>query len=272
MTVSIDPETPSAYSFDNADPEAGDRHQYLSAILDDFTFARLSALGDLTGRHCLEVGAGGGSVARWFAEKTGPTGRVIASDLNPQHIPPHPGYSVLRHDLVHDPIPEGPWDVIHARLVLMHIPERREVLRRLAGALAPGGALVIEEWETWYPKLVMDIPTPELLTLFDRYQETLVGKILPARGTDTGWAPHVHGAMVATGLSDVETAIEARAWPGGTPGALLIAVNIGQLHDEFIDAGFTEAELDQLRTLVRDPRFVLRGHFTYCTTGRRSAQ
>lgn len=272
MTVSIDPETPSAYSFDNADPEAGDRHQYLSTILDDFTFARLSTLGDLTGKRCLEVGAGGGSVARWFADQTGPTGQVIATDLKPQHIPSHPGYSVLRHDLVRDPIPDGPWDVIHARLVLMHIPERREVLRRLADALAPGGALVIEEWETWYPKLVMDIPSEELRELFDRYQATLVGQILPSRGTDTGWAPRVHAEMVAAGLSDVETEIQASAWPGGTAGAMLIVVNLGQLHEEFLAAGFTEAELDRLRALMTDPRFVVRGHFTYCTTGRRSAR
>jgi chemotaxis methyl-accepting protein methylase len=41
--------------------------------------------------------------------------------------------------------PTGPFDLIHARLVLVHVTERDAALRTLAGALAPGGWLVIED-------------------------------------------------------------------------------------------------------------------------------
>ena len=51
-------------------------------------------------------------------------------------------------DLVGDPIPDGPWDVIHERLVLQHVPERLDVLDRLVASLAPGGWILIEDFDT----------------------------------------------------------------------------------------------------------------------------
>lgn len=267
MTASIDPDAPT-YSFDNDDPEAVDRHSHLSVILDDFTFARLEGVGELSGQRCLEVGAGGGSVARWLADRVGPTGRVLATDLNPRHIPADPGYAVLQHDLVTESVPDGPWDLIHARLVLLHIPQRVEILGRLAAALAPGGALVVEEWATEFDNLVLAAPDEESAGLVEQYQDILVNRVLPAKGNDPTWAGKVHGAMLAAGLVDVDTAIHARSWPGGTAGALIIAANVAQLREEFIAAGFTAERLDRLCRVVEDPRVVIRGHFTYSTVGR----
>jgi len=48
------------------------------------TERRMTALGIREGLRCLEVGAGGGSVAAWLCEKVGPTGRVVATDINIQ--------------------------------------------------------------------------------------------------------------------------------------------------------------------------------------------
>ncbi|MEV4760306.1 methyltransferase domain-containing protein [Micromonospora sp. NPDC049559] len=274
MTVFTPAETPHpdlpSYSFDNDDPEAVDRHNYLSAMLDPTTFERLAGLGDLTGYRCLELGAGGGSVARWLAERVGPTGRVVATDLNTRHIPPHPGYTVLTHDLERDPLPEGPWDLIHARLVLLHVPRREEVLRGLADSLAPGGALVIEDWLTSVNKLVLAAPDAESAALFDAFQTTMVERILPAQGNDPGWAARVHGAMLDAGLVDVDTVISARSWPGGSPGTLIAGANIAQLRDQLFAHGFTPEQLDALHRLVADPRLVLRSNLTYSTVGRRA--
>jgi trans-aconitate methyltransferase len=37
---------------------------------------------------------------------------------------------------------------------LRHLPGRHDILRRLAAALAPGGALAIEEWDAYRAGLV----------------------------------------------------------------------------------------------------------------------
>lgn len=263
------PASPS-YSFDNNDPEAVDRHRHLAAILDGPTIERLTGLGDLTGRRCWELGAGGGSVARWLAERTGPTGRVLATDLNPVHLAADQGYELRQHDVVLDALPEGgPWDLIHARLVLLHIPERHEVLRKLAGALAPGGALVVEDFYTAVTDLVLAAPDRASAELFNRFQETLIGEILPANGNDPSWAARVHAEMVDAGLVDVDTVVHARSWPGGTPGALIAGTNFQQVSGDLLARGFSQSELDTVLRLVADPRLVLRSNLTYSTAGRR---
>jgi SAM-dependent methyltransferase len=260
--------TPGTYALDNDDPAAVDRHQYLAEILDDFTRSRLRHVGDLTGRRCLEVGAGGGSVADWLVDQVGPTGRVVATDLNVRHLPQDARYQVLMHDLTIDPLPEGPWDLIHARLVLAHLGAPRDILRRLVAGLAPGGALVIEEWDSSFGVPLLVSPNPEAVELFATYHRHL-REVLAASGNDLTWPKKVHAAMTEEGLVEVDTAFHARAWPGGSAGARLHAINASQLHAELQAAGFTDVHLDQLRTIVDDPRTVVRGLITTSTIGRR---
>ncbi|WP_328468229.1 methyltransferase domain-containing protein [Actinoplanes sp. NBC_00393] len=259
----------AAYSFDNDDPAAAQRHVLLAEMLDPFTFERLAGIGDLTGRRCLEVGAGGGSVAGWLAARAGPHGRVLATDLNPRHLPIDQGYAVLRHDLTSEPVPEPSWDVIHARLVLAHLPARATILGRLADALAPGGILLVEEWVSAYPAVVLAAPDVAAADLVERYHRIVVGKLLPANGADPAWGGRTHAAMLAAGLGDVRTEIRAESWAGGTAGAQLIAVNVAQVGAGLRAAGLTEADLDRLCELAGDPALVIRSHFTYSTMGRR---
>jgi SAM-dependent methyltransferase len=256
------------YAFDNDDPEAVDRHRCLAAMLDQFSLARLATAGDLTGRRCLELGAGGGSVADLLAARGA---WVLATDLNIRHLPADPPYEVLRHDLVTEPLPAGEWDLIHARLLLIHLPQRHEILRRLAAALAPGGALVIEEFETTFRKGVLAAPTPADAAAYDEYHTALVEQVLPAYGNDPTWAGQVHAAMLAAGLTAVDTEVHARSWAGGTPGALLVTANIAQQRARFRQAGLSDETLDRVIALMSDPRMVVRGHLVYSTIGHRPA-
>jgi SAM-dependent methyltransferase len=266
-----DPATPApAYAFDNDDPAAAERLELSSAVLDGFTISRLSSLGDLTGQRCLELGAGNGSIAGWLADQAGPSGRVLATDINTRHIPPDRGYTVVRHDLGTDPLPDGSWDVIHARLVLGHLPERHDILRRLAAALAPGGALAVEEWDDSHSGLVLAAPEPEAATLFSTYL-TAVEQILTAGGVDHDWAWQIHAAMITGGLIDVDTVVHARSWPGGSAGALHHTANISLLRTRILEAGMTGEQLGRLSGFLRDPRMVVRGLLTISTVGRQPA-
>ena len=58
-----------AYLLDNAAAEAQSRFWALESIFDEATFARVRRLGLRPGWRCLEIGAGGGSVARWLADQ-----------------------------------------------------------------------------------------------------------------------------------------------------------------------------------------------------------
>jgi tRNA A58 N-methylase Trm61 len=65
------------------------------------------------GWRCLEVGAGGGSVARRLGERVGATGSVLALDLDTTYLadlPPH--ITVRRHDLTREQLPHGEFDLV----------------------------------------------------------------------------------------------------------------------------------------------------------------
>src|SRR6201996_1921304 len=82
----------SRYVFDNAaTAETGLRFAGLEATFDPSTIGYLTGVGVTAGWACWEIGAGGGSIARWLAERVGPTGSVLATDIDPRVIPPsHP--------------------------------------------------------------------------------------------------------------------------------------------------------------------------------------
>ena len=108
----------------NVHPETAARFDGLERTLDSISTGLLERIGVPVGARCLEIGAGGGSIARWLADRVGPAGHVVAVDLDTRWFR-HDGSSqieVREVDLVTGPIPEGPWDLIHERLVLQHIP------------------------------------------------------------------------------------------------------------------------------------------------------
>ena len=130
----------ASYLLTNAELETAERFAGLESVFDPVTRGHLTRLGLAPGARCLEVGAGSGSIARWMADEVGPAGRVLAVDLDPRWCrrDGRPQLEVAAVDLRTQPVPPGPWDVVHERLVLQHLPERLDVLARLVEALAPG--------------------------------------------------------------------------------------------------------------------------------------
>jgi ubiquinone/menaquinone biosynthesis C-methylase UbiE len=70
------------YSLSNAWDHARRRLALLEQYLDPITHRRLSSLGLSKGWHCLEVGGGGGSVARWLCAQVGADGRIVGTDID----------------------------------------------------------------------------------------------------------------------------------------------------------------------------------------------
>src|SRR4051812_564017 len=117
------------YLLDNRQDEAGQRFAALATLFDPSTFRHLTAVGLRPGWRVWGAGAGGPTVPGWLAQQVGADGEVLATDIDPAWIagpPPPPNLRVLRHDVGLDPPPGGPFDLVHARLVLVHVPRRAE--------------------------------------------------------------------------------------------------------------------------------------------------
>ncbi|MDG4862921.1 class I SAM-dependent methyltransferase, partial [Streptomyces sp. T-3] len=132
------------------DDEA-DRLRTNEALWDPGTFERFERLGVGAGWHCLELGAGNGSVARRLARLTGPEGRVVAADLDTVRLADDEEqgtYEVWEIDLCEDELPAGAFDLVHARMLLPQLPDPEAVMVRVVGALRPGGTLFLEDTDS----------------------------------------------------------------------------------------------------------------------------
>jgi 2-polyprenyl-3-methyl-5-hydroxy-6-metoxy-1,4-benzoquinol methylase len=109
-----------------------EQRKYMQQSLDPMTIARLEALGVGPGWRCLEVGGGGGSIVRWLGERVGDTGRVLVTDVDTGGLESAGNVTVRRHDIVDEELPDGGFDLVHARLVLLHLAQRDRALTRMA--------------------------------------------------------------------------------------------------------------------------------------------
>ena len=132
---------------ENRATEAADRFAALSDTFDEWTQRRLLAIGLRQGWACWEVGAGGPRVPTWLVGRVGRSGRVVATDIDVSLVPADAPFEVVRHDVTADDPPAGGFDLVHVRIVLTHVPQRAEALRRMASALRPGGWLVVEDFD-----------------------------------------------------------------------------------------------------------------------------
>jgi SAM-dependent methyltransferase len=233
------------YLLDNQQAEAGVRFDALAKLFNPSTFRHIDALGITSGWRCWEVGAGGVSVPSWLTERVGPTGRVLATDIDVSWMTADAdaGYTVLRHDVGVDPPPEDGFDLVHARLVLVHVPQRAAALAAMVSALRPGGWLLVEEADPMMQPLVCPDesgPAQRLANRLKRDFRTLMAQ----RGVDLGYGRTLPRLQRDAGLVDVEA--DAYFPITGGACALLERATVMQIRDRLIGAGLaTDEEIDQ---------------------------
>lgn len=257
------------YLLANADARAGQRFDALERLFDADTIAHLESIGVSARWSCWEPGAGSGSIARWLAGRVGPEGRVLATDIDPQRLAaePLPGLTVARHDVVVDDIPRDAYDLVHARLLLVHLPGRHHVLDRLVSALRPGGWILIEDFDNVFLDVLPDA-TPEL-RVFKRVAHAFRRR-LESGGADTGYPRTLPTLLGDCGLEQVAGAARLVFGGGGTPAARLLTANYAQAGDAMVTAGLcTREELERVLTLLGDPGFVVPTPLLISAWGRR---
>lgn len=229
------------YLLPNRADGAARRLALLAELYDAWTFRHFEACGVRLGMRCWEVGAGGPTVPRWLASRVGEGGRVLATDIDTtQLFDLPPGVEVRRHDVTRDAPPEGAFDLVHARLVLVHLPERERALATMIAAVRPGGWILVEDADPGMQPLAC----LQEGDAADRAQRIRRGlrRLVEARGADLAWGRRLPGLLRAAGLRRVAgDAYLALALPAC---AALEAVTIQMMRDALIAAG--DATADEL--------------------------
>jgi SAM-dependent methyltransferase len=233
------------YLFDNRQTEAGERFDALSALFDPTTFRHLEALGVGPGWRCWEVGAGGTSVVSWLAKKVGPTGRVVATDIDTSRVAAvaRPPVEVRVHDVGAQEPPGEEFDLVHARLVLVHVPDRERALWSMAEALRPGGRILVEDADpALQPLICPDEHGPEQ-QLANRLRQGF-RQLLADRGADLAYGRRLPRLLREAGLRRVEA---DAYFPVTSPAcAALESATIRQLRDQLVAAGLaTDQDIDR---------------------------
>ncbi|MEU9985826.1 methyltransferase domain-containing protein [Streptomyces sp. NPDC007971] len=233
------------YLLDNRQTEAAQRFDAFASLFDPTTFRHLEALGLGPGGHCWEVGAGGTSVVSWLAEKVGPAGRVVATDLDTSLLTPvaRPPVEARVHDVgTQEPPGEG-FDVVHARLVLVHVPDRAKALNSMIEALRPGGWLLIEDADpALQPLICPDEYGPEQ-RLANRLRQGF-RKLLADRGADLSYGRKLPRLLREAGLLDVQA---DAYFPVTSPACTALeSATVRQIRDRLVTAGLaTDEEIDR---------------------------
>lgn len=182
-----------------------------------------------------EVQSPRGSQSAWVRQDT-----FLVTDIDSRFLEPldASNVEVRRHDVVTDPLPQAAFDLIHARAVLIHLPERERVFARLVAALKPGGWLVDEEFDsasllpdqTKYPgEILLKAQLAMMRLMDDRGVERRFGRMLFER-------------LRSLGLDAVDAEARMSMWHCGSPGASLMRVNFEQLREAMISGGYITAQ------------------------------
>jgi SAM-dependent methyltransferase len=241
------------------------RLRLLEERSDALTRSRIDALGCGAGWSCLEVGAGAGSVARWTASRVGPTGRVVATDTETRFLEGlvPAAVEVRRHDICHDPIDEGAFDLVHSRGLVCHLDDPLDALRRMVRALRPGGWLLVEQSDyisfaacpghpmaDGWNELVRSIGTHEIFDLH-------MGRRLPAM-------------LACLDLERVDHDGAVRVHRGGSAAARFQRTTFAAMADLLVAEGVTDRdELRRIDAALDDPGFSFMDPVAFAAWGAR---
>ncbi|WP_030775313.1 class I SAM-dependent methyltransferase [Streptomyces sp. NRRL F-2664] len=224
------------YGFDQ--PLERERIALIGEVFDPYTRRRITDLGLLPGRRCLDVGAGPGTVAAWLADQAGPDGEVIALDRDTSLLneAAHSGVQIWHadvHTATDDELPKPGFDLVHARLTLCHLPQRQEVLSRLVSWLAPGGHLIVSDVIN---TMAAASPQPAVRTLTQAYDHAL----LTTLDSDLNYARAYPAPLIDAGLTDVDMAADVPLVRGNSPTARFWELTFTAMRTEIIATGLID--------------------------------
>jgi ubiquinone/menaquinone biosynthesis C-methylase UbiE len=239
----------TGYVLDNRSEYAKNRFNELETLLDPVTAHHLRSVPLRHGARVWEVGAGSGSIARHLHRRIKPLrGSVLATDIDLGWADLGPGIVALQHDVERDELPSGPFDLIHARLVVQHLDDPGAALDRLVSVLAPGGYLVVEEFDPIVPYAPDAESEDQVLInrVGDAFTALLAAHAFPKLGR------RLHREL-GSRLEHVTNHGHVFPSVGGSPGARLMQANVEQCFRRLRAYGPTADDLNTYLLLMNEP-------------------
>jgi ubiquinone/menaquinone biosynthesis C-methylase UbiE len=206
------------------------------------------------GDSVIDVGCGPRGIIDLLAERVAPGGRVVGLDADSTHVRMATelaaqlglgNVEIVHADARRTGLPFESFDLVHARTLLVNLPEPAEVLAEMVRLARPGGIVAGLEPDTeaaiCYP------PQPA----FDRLCE-----IFTVAFSRNGADPHIGRRMAElyrqAGLEDVMVEARAVAYPAGHSRRTIRADLVRSMRPQILEMGIAdERELDDLDAVAR---------------------
>jgi SAM-dependent methyltransferase len=222
------------YILDQGFAQERERLSGMEALWDPGSQAIIDDLGISAGWKCLEIGAGGGSLVEWMA---GRGAHVTAVDIDTRFVEHLASdlIAVQRMDIREDELPEAEFDLVHSRLVLEHLTDRREILQRLVRTLRPGGWIVIEDYD--WSAFRFDDDDEQ----FSKVADAILN-LMASAGFERDYGGRVVGDLADSGLTDVRGEGRVRIIDSRSAGFDFFRLTFESLRGPVVDAGLITAE------------------------------
>lgn len=203
------------------------------------TIRQLEAAGVSPGWRCLEAGAGTGATTTWLAERISPGGRVLAADLETEWLEPLQSETieVRQGDVTAMELPPDTFDLVLARMLLLHLPDPAQACRQLVAAAAPGSTVIIQD---------ADFTTVALQDATEAEAEGLevMTKTMGAGGVHLALGPQLSDLLRAAGADVRDVESEPSPSRGGEPAALITAITLERFRPRAVIAGASSSAID----------------------------
>ncbi|HUZ34757.1 MAG TPA: methyltransferase domain-containing protein [Streptosporangiaceae bacterium] len=215
----------------------------------------LKAVGIRQGSRVLDVGCGPIGILALLADAVGPTGEVVGLERERRFVEMAraevarlglENVTVVEGDALSSGLDRGSFDFVHERLVMVNVPERRELLAEMVSLAAPGGGIALEDIDnvSWICEPAHESWTALLGAFHDVFRagggDPFVGRRLPA-------------LLREAGLADMQVRVQAALpEPGQYRRTHLLAL-IDSVRDKVVASGvMDEAELAHHRAALSD--------------------
>ena len=248
-----------------------ERLRMIEQVFDPASRRRLLGTGLQAGWRCLEVGPGAGSIMSWMGEVVGSTGQVVAVDLDPKFLGEsgQSNVEIERADIRTAQLPEQSFDLVHARYVLIHIPDYETALNRMLDCLKPGGWLVLEEPD--FSESHGITGSEGQLKAVQKVNDAI--KCMYERlGMDYSLGMKVPGLLQARGLQSMTMENDGPPSAGGSGMATIMKMSAVQLREKYLATGVvSDEDLEQYCRFAENPQSSAVYYATIRVSGRKAS-
>ena len=249
-----------------------ERLRMIESVFDPASRKRLLATGLQAGWRCLEVGPGAGSIMNWMGEVVGPTGGILAVDLDPKFLGEtersNVNVSVVRADICTAQLPQQSFDVVHARYVLIHLSDYEVALTKMFDSLKPGGWLILEEPDFSATRGITG--DKQELVSFQKVNQA-IERMYAALKMDYALGLKLPALMQRLGLQHLTVENDTPLCSGGTGMATVMRLSAEQLQEKYLATGVVgPSDLARYRRFADDPNTWAIYYATIAVSGRKA--